>query len=400
MPGPVARQLAAPDPPAGHSSPQAQCEALVRAEERLRGAHAEPVAAPGEPKLAPAVAIDEESVRAQHERDALDGLSLLSRGARRDARALAARRAAAAIAALREQDEAERYERLREEKAAWELLRSNDPAGVLTALDASFEAALTPAVPVDCDRSGTVAVVLLFDSPRIVPDMRPGMTAAGKPTPKARTRTEMNDLYADAVCSAVLATAAQTFAVAPGAETVTVLAVRREVPPEVSAAQVAPIACSRFERAAFESVRLADHTASAAIGIAAEHHLERQGRLGDVVPLELSGDPQASAVVRAVAAALEARVDPASRLAPAGAVVEDEASAQRDLVAALGAAIEQRRVAEVEPAAEPEPEPEPSAAVRFCPWCATPTLEHAAAAFCTGCGKPVPALVRSSSVEG
>lgn len=218
------------------------------------------------------------------------------------------------------------------------------------------------------------------------------MTTAGKPTLKSRTRTEMNDLYADALCSAVLATAAQTFAVAPGAETVTVLTLRRDVP-----AEVAPIACSRFERAGFESVRLADHTASAAIGIAAEHHLERQGRVGDVVPLDLSGDPQAANVVRAVAAALEARVDPACRLAPPGAVVEDEESAQRDLVAALGAAIVQRRAAETEPVA---PEPEPVATARFCPWCATPTMGHADAAFCTGCGKPVPALVRSSSVEG
>lgn len=142
--GPVARQLAAGEPPAGHASVGAQCEALVRTEERLRGAHAEPVAAAGEPRLAPAVAIDEPSVLAQHERDALDGLSVLSRGARRDARALASRRAAATIAALRERDEAERYERLRAEKAAWEGLRSNDPAAVLTALDASFEAALAP----------------------------------------------------------------------------------------------------------------------------------------------------------------------------------------------------------------------------------------------------------------
>jgi hypothetical protein len=191
----------------------------------------------------------------------------------------------------------------------------------------------------------------------------------------------MNELYADALCSAVLATAAEIFATAPGVDTVTVLTLRREGSP----AQIAPVACSRFERASFESVRLADHTASAAIGIAVEHHLERQGRVGEVVPLDLAGDPRASDAVRAVAAALEVRVDRAAPLAAPGAVNRDD-EPRHDLVAALGAAIEQRRAAG-EPEPEPEQEPEPVA--RFCPWCATPALEHADAAFCTGCGKPV-----------
>src|SRR3954451_7437873 len=78
VPGPVARQLTRAEPLNGNASVQAQCDALVAAEEQLRSAHAQPVTAPGEPRLAPAVAIDEASVLARHERDAMEGVSRFS----------------------------------------------------------------------------------------------------------------------------------------------------------------------------------------------------------------------------------------------------------------------------------------------------------------------------------
>ncbi|MDP9475847.1 MAG: hypothetical protein M3R38_09190 [Actinomycetota bacterium] len=108
----------------------------------------------------------------------------------------------------------------------------NDPRAVLAALEGAFEDNQAPAAPINCE-GDEVTLMMLYESPDLVPDHKPDLTPSGKPTLRKRNKTERNELYAASLASNVLATAKEAFAVAPGTDRVIALVVRKDDLPDL-----------------------------------------------------------------------------------------------------------------------------------------------------------------------
>lgn len=107
----------------------------------------------------------------------------------------------------------------------WQRLTNNDPPTVLAALEAAFEDNQAPAAPINCE-GAEVTLMMLYESPDLVPDRKLALTPSGKPTLHKRNKTERNELYAASLASNVLATAKEAFAVAPAISRVVTMVVR------------------------------------------------------------------------------------------------------------------------------------------------------------------------------
>lgn len=85
-----------------------------------------------------------------------------------------------------------------------------------------------PTIPVPCEMVGwhRGAGVIRLSAPdvSVIPERRPSMTPAGKPTTKKRAQGEQNDALAELVASLTLAAGRLAFAAAPGIELALVVA--------------------------------------------------------------------------------------------------------------------------------------------------------------------------------
>ena len=92
-----------------------------------------------------------------------------------------------------QEEERRRVEAQAEEQAyldaSWPQLVNNDPQTVLGTLEAAFEDNQAPAAPIDC-KDDEVTVLMLYEPLDIVPDRKPTLTSAGRPTLHKRNKTE------------------------------------------------------------------------------------------------------------------------------------------------------------------------------------------------------------------
>jgi hypothetical protein len=185
---------------------------------------------------------------------------------------------------------------------AWERLKSNDPGVTLPALESAFADNESPAAAIDCEGSRTTVVMQFTPPEAIVPERKPARTPTGKRTLKKRTKTEINELYLEALGSNVLATVREAFAVAPGTEVVQLLVTRLETD-EKHAGQLSAIYAGKFNRAGYESAN--PGAPSRALALAPESMLNLKGKTGQVSPLDLKERPELTALLDKLGAELE-----------------------------------------------------------------------------------------------
>lgn len=184
----------------------------------------------------------------------------------------------------------------------WQKLIANDPSVTLSVLEEAFADNEAPAAAVDCDGNRTTVVMQFVRPEAIVPERKPARTPTGKRTLKKRTKTEINSLYLEALGSNVLATAKETFAVAPGTDVVQMLVVRRENDKK-HAGQLAAIYVGEFDRASYAGASGA-HKAGRALELAAESVLNLKGKTEAVSPIDLAGEDDLTSVLAEVESGL------------------------------------------------------------------------------------------------
>lgn len=212
-----------------------------------------------------------------------------------DARAKLADRLEERIAAEAKRRGDKRASEQAEIDAEWEKLQANDPELTMAGLEEAFADNEAPAAPIDCD-GDRVTVLMQFRAPEeLIPERKPARTPTGKPTLKKRTKTEVNDLYLQALGSNVLATVKEAFAVAPGAQIVQLLVVRRETDGK-HVGELAVIYVGEFDRSGYEGAS-GSRDLRKALELAAGSELNLKGKTEQVAPLPLSERPDLQAIL-------------------------------------------------------------------------------------------------------
>jgi hypothetical protein len=244
-------------------------------------------------------AAEQEDLRRQEERATeqarLDRLWADLEGAR--ARVLG--QLAERVAAEMNRREAERAAEQAEFDREWDKLQANDPEPTMATLEQAFADNEAPAAPIDCE-GDRVTVLMQFKAPEeIVPERKPARTPTGKRTLKKRNKSEVNDLYAQALGSNVLATVKEAFAVAPGAKVVQVLVVRRETDGK-QAGEVVAIYAGEFKRSDYDGMSVSRDPRKG-LELADYAEINLKGKTEQVAPLVLSERPDLQAVLEQVA---------------------------------------------------------------------------------------------------
>jgi hypothetical protein len=180
----------------------------------------------------------------------------------------------------------------------WTKLQANDPKTTLAALERAFADNEAPAKAIDCE-GDRITVVMQFPEPvAIVPDRQPARTPTGKRTLKKRSKTEINALYLEALGSNVLATVKEAFAVAPGAQLIQLLVIRRESDGK-HAGQLMPIYMGEFNRGSYEGASSSRDPVKV-LTLASESMLNLKGKTAQVAPLDAKEHPDLSGILTEV----------------------------------------------------------------------------------------------------
>jgi HEAT repeat protein len=202
------------------------------------------------------------------------------------------------------QRQEERQHAQAELDAGWQRLTTNDPETILDTLEDAFADNEAPAAAINCSGS-RVAVAMKFGHPGSLPDRKPAVTPAGRPTLHKRTKTEGNQLYLASLGSNLLATVRETLAVCPGIDEVDIMVVRQE-----ASSSKTPMALAAIYAGTFKRDHFADRTWS---GIDPTSTLVGRhdalvcfkGRTDEVVPLDLSDEPELQQVLEQIGGALD-----------------------------------------------------------------------------------------------
>jgi len=254
------------------------------------------------PPAAPLVAnlerVDEAAILEKAKEAALQGISHFDRRARREARAQAEDAAAREVIAEHARQSQTRDLQQGELDSAWSSLISNDPTAVIAQLEAAFEDNDMPAAALDVQEDRLVVAMSLPPRAYLVPERKAAETPSGKPTVHKRTKTEQNSLYLAVLASNVIATAKEAFAVAPGIQYLTVLAVVKDDAREL----IEPLFVGSFRRTALEGL---DFSTTDVLDAAFSRALIQQtGRTGQLKTLDLSDEDELREVIQQLAGQL------------------------------------------------------------------------------------------------
>lgn len=243
---------------------------------------------------------DEKSILRRREGDALAGISIFRRSARKEARLRAA-----ALAAQDVEAEAQRLadeHRVAQAAAdeAWARLVANDSDTVIGTVDAAFEDNKAPAAPVDVEGS-TLSLVMLAPSSGAIPERIPDVTPAGKPTTKKMTKGIRAEAYLTLICGHLLATIKEALAVAPGITHVKAVVVRHLDPDVFGDVRMEALIAATFARSDLGRVQWQKASSPEIVQQAADELLwQLKGRLPELRPLDLDEEPDLKRFVEAV----------------------------------------------------------------------------------------------------
>lgn len=274
-----------------------QAQDLLTAFEHILTIHRQEFA-PASPPVAPEPdPLNEQEVRRRHEEEALRGIGWFKRSARAAARERAAAAASSEIRQKTATRERERAELQRQLDGQWQRLLANDPDVVTATLTEAFEdnEAFAAVVGVHGDEVAAVVLVPSFD---IIPERMPKVTEAGNLSLPKLAMRERNDSYTLLVCGHVLVTIRETLAVAPAISWARVAAVRLTAPDAYGAQKVECLLAAVFRREALQGIRWDSADAAAIVNDASAERSLRQGRSGELLPLDLSAEPALAALIQ------------------------------------------------------------------------------------------------------
>jgi hypothetical protein len=259
---------------------------------------------PAQPPVAPPPeAVDGRAIEKRHRRDALKGISIFGRQARKQAKETARKAAEQEVAAEEERRHRSHDETQRALDESWRKLLDNDPETVLAVLEDAFADNEAPATPVDC-QDGRVTTLMLIDGPDAVPERVPHVTPTGKPSSRKLSKTERNELYLGWTSSNLLATTREAFAVAPSIDAVTVVVLRRDPMTPFGEKPLSAIYAGTLSRGQSDRIVWNQPEALDAIFHADNLLIETKGRTKELVPIELESHRDLEEMVEHVKNAL------------------------------------------------------------------------------------------------
>ncbi|RFU82802.1 hypothetical protein DY218_31145 [Streptomyces triticagri] len=346
----------------------AETAEFERFREDSLGAHLEEFSPAGPPDVPLPGQLTERWAQQEAKAFHMQGLSLRDRAARAAARQRAESDARAYLAAEQERISGI-HENLQRQAAIWwqDLLR-NEPAPVIEALNHAYadNRAVACAVGVHGD---TASVVMRQPDADSWPARVPGTTPAGRPTMKALSKRDRNQWWLQSMCSHIVATLREGFAVAPGLQAIDI-AVLTRVP---ATQRIGIVTYGTWTRSRIEAAHW--RTPEDAVQVL---------DLADEVECAVTATPTGIKAldVRRVPGLAELLAHTDDAPADAGALV--------DMDEALTAATQ-----------EPEPAPDPYAPVPFAQWVAgsAPDAEPPAPAGTAPATRPETALTAGENTQ-
>jgi hypothetical protein len=244
----------------------------------------------------------EQAMLTQH----LAGVSPLQRTRRRQIKEWAA--GAARVEAAR-QDQVHRAGRDQEQAKIdgfWNALTAHEPGAVIAQLELAFEDNQSPAACMDVGQDPVryATALVMYGPPQMIPDQRPDVTPGGRPTLRKRSKADRNALYTAALGSTVLATVKEGLAVAPSVEEIRVLVVSNNPQALTPETYLSAIYAARFRREPLQRWQWPLVDPVEALLTAPDAMLRRKGATQEVMPLDLSDDPDLSALLERLQADL------------------------------------------------------------------------------------------------
>jgi hypothetical protein len=283
--------LAALERQARQAQREAEIAAVARTEQALVSLHheqfrpAQRIVLPLPPLVDPGLV--EQAMLTQH----LAGVSPLQRARRRQIKEWAA--GAAMVEAAR-QDQVHRAG------------RDQEPGAVIAQLELAFEDNQSPAACMDVGQDPVryATALVMYGPPQVIPDQRPDVTPGGRPTLRKRSKADRNALYTAALGSTVLATVKEGLAVAPSVEEIRVLVVSKNPQALTPETYLSAIYAARFRREPLQRWHWPLVDPVEALLTAPDAMLQRKGATQEVMPLDLSDDPDLSALMERLRADL------------------------------------------------------------------------------------------------
>ncbi|TQL87910.1 hypothetical protein FB559_8522 [Actinoallomurus bryophytorum] len=229
----------------------------------------------------------------------LAGVSPLQRARRREIKEWAA---GAAKSEAARQDQVHRTGRDQEQAKIdgfWNALTAHEPNAVIAQLELAFEDNRSPAACMDVGQDPVryATALVMYGPPQMIPDQRPDVTPGGLPTLRRRSRTDRDALYIAALGSTVLATVKEGLAVAPSVEEMRVLVVSKNPQALTPETYLSAIYAARFRRETLRRWHWPLVDPVEALLTAPDAMLRRKGATREVMPLDLSDDPDLSALM-------------------------------------------------------------------------------------------------------
>jgi hypothetical protein len=240
--------------------------------------------------------VDRQPVESRCLAEELAGVSFFDRSGRRAARERAASRAAADVHEEETRRAAEQKALQEELDGQWERLSQNDPEAVNQALETALRGSKLSATPVEV-QGGRVVLLIRFGTTEVIPDRKPDFTPTGMPTTRKRTKGEINDLYAQALASHILAAVRRVFATAPGIADVRALAIRKDPRVERPSDFLSPVYAGSFSRDRCERLEWNSVSPLEELLLAPGALMHRKGATSEVVPIDLSSDPELKQII-------------------------------------------------------------------------------------------------------
>jgi len=291
--GSVTRSVAA-------SSRAEAAEQLVDVYKRIASLHREEFPIAARPVASELPPIHVQEIETRHRTENLKGISIFARARRREA-LVRADAAAQLEMHARELDRAQtRSATQLQLDSDWARLIANDPDAVMAALAAAFEDNDAAAAPLGVT-DGEATLVVIVPTLAGMPQKKPDVTPTGRPTIKAVPKKEAASWHATAVAGCVLVTVKEAFAVAPGVQSVRIVAATSPQRDAYGNAKPEVLLAAKFERVRLDGVQWTLVESTRILNdITTELQLKQVGAAKTLTPLTLEDEPELQALLDAI----------------------------------------------------------------------------------------------------
>jgi hypothetical protein len=179
-------------------------------------------------------------------------------------------------------------------------LSANDRQTVIETIEAAFEDNEMSAAAIDVNDASATLLMKIGSPAELIPEREVTRTPTGKPTHKRRTKSVINQLYAEIMASHIVAAAKETLAVAPGLGETRVLVIRGDR--LGGGLQLTPLYAGKFERASMSGNDWG--RVDVLRFVEAHGEINYKGQAHEVAALRIKNDPELRAALDEIASRL------------------------------------------------------------------------------------------------